>query len=174
MSQFSRFIAASEQSFSTSRHMAMSELSIVSVNGASRFRPCCNITIERQKRVEKLCADPATDLDSDTWVAEAKRLRGKKQPVSSAGLYALGDEYTRTIEPARALVAEALTLERNLSDFVNRAYALTQAETALLWQIAPPRTPVPAPSDLPRTREALLQPLAGLNYERPVRGPADC
>jgi len=41
-----------------------------------------------------------------------KRIRGKQQPLSSAGLHALRDEYTRTIEPARALAAETLTLER--------------------------------------------------------------
>ena len=53
-----------------------------------------------------------TDLDSNTWVSEIRRIRGKKQPLSSAGLHALRDEYTRTIEPARAPAAEALTLER--------------------------------------------------------------
>jgi hypothetical protein len=52
------------------------------------------------------------DLDSNTWVSEVKRLRGKKQPLSSAGVHALRDEYTRTLEPARALAAETLTLER--------------------------------------------------------------
>ena len=78
------------------------------------------------------------ELDSNTWVNEMKRIRGKKQPLSSAGLHALGDEYTRTIEPARALAAGALTLERTLSDLVNQAYALPPAELTLLWQTAPP------------------------------------
>jgi hypothetical protein len=32
----------------------------------------------------------------------------------------LRDEYTRTIEPARALAAETLTLARSLIDLVNR------------------------------------------------------
>ena len=86
-----------------------------------------------------------TDLDSDIWVSEVKRLRGKKQPLTSAGLHALRDEYTRTIAPARALAAETMTLERTLSDLVNQAYALTPAEIALIWQTAPPRMPVPAP-----------------------------
>ena len=36
------------------------------------------------------------DLDSNTWVSEVKRIRGKKQPLSSAGLHGLRDEYTRT------------------------------------------------------------------------------
>jgi hypothetical protein len=83
----------------------------------------------------------ATDLDSDTWVAEVKRIRGKKQPLTAAGVHALRDEYTRTIEPARTLAAETLTLERTLSDLVNQAYALTPAEIALMWQTAPPHMP---------------------------------
>jgi hypothetical protein len=92
----------------------------------------------------KLLALP--QLSSNTWVSEAKHIRGKKQPLSSAGLHPLRAEYTRTIEPARALAAETLTLERTLSDLVNQAYALTPAEIALMWQTAPPRMPVPAPA----------------------------
>jgi len=94
-----------------------------------------------EKPSNKLLA--ASDLDSDTWVREVKRIRGKTQPLSSAGLHALRDEYTRTIEPARALAAETLTLERTLSDLVNQAYALTPAEIALMWQTATPRMPIP-------------------------------
>ena len=36
-----------------------------------------------------------------------KRIRGKKQPLSSAGLYALRDEYTKTIVPSRAQAGAA-------------------------------------------------------------------
>ena len=57
-----------------------------------------------------------------------KRIRSKKLPLSSAGLHGLRDEYTRTIDPALALAAETLNLERTLSDIVNQAYALTPAE----------------------------------------------
>jgi hypothetical protein len=85
----------------------------------------------------------ATELDSDTWVGEVKRIRGKKQPLTAAGIHALREEYTRTIDPARALAAEALKLERTLSDLVNQAYALTPAEIDLMWKTAPPRMPVP-------------------------------
>jgi hypothetical protein len=63
-----------------------------------------------EKPSNKLLA--VTDLDSDTWVGEVKRIRGKKLPLTAAGLHALRDEYTRTIEPARALAAEILKLER--------------------------------------------------------------
>jgi len=33
-----------------------------------------------------------TDLDSNTSVSEVKRIRGKKQPLSAAGLHALRGE----------------------------------------------------------------------------------
>jgi hypothetical protein len=50
----------------------------------------------------------------------------------------LCEERTRTFEPARALAAETLKLERTLSDLVNQAYALTPAEIDLIWKTAPP------------------------------------
>jgi hypothetical protein len=99
-----------------------------------------HVEYEIEKPSTKLLS--VTDLDSDTWVSEVKRIRGKKHPLSSAGLHALRDEYTRTIEPARALAAETLALERVLSDRVNQAYALTPAEIALMWKTAPPRMPI--------------------------------
>ena len=79
-------------------------------------------------------------------IYEVKRIRGKKQPLSSAGLHALRDEYTRTIEPARALATETLNLERTLSDLVNQASVLIPVEIALMWQTAPPRMPIPSPT----------------------------
>jgi hypothetical protein len=83
------------------------------------------------------------ELDSNTWVSEVKRIRGKKQPLTAAGLHALRDEYSRTIEPGHALAAETLNLERALSDLVNPAYAVTPAEIDLMWQTAPPDMPIP-------------------------------
>ena len=38
-------------------------------------------------------------FNSDIWVGEVKRIRGKKQPLTAAGVHTLRDEYTRTIEP---------------------------------------------------------------------------
>jgi len=86
-----------------------------------------------EKPSNKLLA--AAELDSDTWVAEVKRIRGKKLPLTAAGLQGLRAEYTRTIEPTRALAAETLKLERKLSDLVNQAYGLTHAEIDLLWKV---------------------------------------
>ena len=99
-----------------------------------------------EKPSNKLLA--VAELDSDTWVGEVKRIRGKKLPLTAAGVHALRDEYTRTIEPARALAAETLKLERTLSDLVNQAYGLTPAEIDLMWQTAPPRMPIPPPATL--------------------------
>jgi hypothetical protein len=64
-----------------------------------------------EKPSNKLLA--ATDLDSDTWVGEVKHIRGKKLPLTAAGLHALRDEYTRTIAPARARAAETLGIHYN-------------------------------------------------------------
>lgn len=83
------------------------------------------------------------ELDSDAFVAEVKRVRGKSKALSAAALKSLRDEYTRTIEPARALAAQSLALERELSDLVNAAYGLTPDEVALMWATAPPRMPIP-------------------------------
>ena len=86
-----------------------------------------------EKPSNKLLA--ATDLDSDTWVGEVKRIRGKKLPLTAAGVHALRDEYTRTIEPARALATETLKLERTLSDLVNQAYTPCRIACAS-WRVA--------------------------------------
>jgi hypothetical protein len=61
------------------------------------------------------------ELDSNTWFSEVKRIRGKKQPLSSAGLHALRDEYTRTIKgEGRRKNAECRNPDRNRPGVVNR------------------------------------------------------
>jgi hypothetical protein len=83
---------------------------------------------------------------SACWLTKVERMRGKKQPLTAAGLLALRSEYTRAIASARPLAAGVLTLERTLSDLVNQAYALTPVEIALMWQTAPPWMPIPPPA----------------------------
>jgi hypothetical protein len=99
------------------------------------------LRVEHDIEKPSLKLQSPTGLDSDAFVAEVKRIRGKKNPLSAAALKSLRDEHARTIEPARARDAEALQLERQLSDLVNEAYGLTPDEVALLWQTAPPRMP---------------------------------
>jgi methylase of polypeptide subunit release factors len=84
-------------------------------------------------------------LDSNAFVAEVKRVRGKNQPLTAAALQALRQEHATTIEPARSLAAEALQLECRINDLVNQAYGLTPEEIDLMWQTAPPRMPIPGP-----------------------------
>lgn len=80
--------------------------------------------------------------DHDAFVVEVKKARGRKNPLSAAGLRSLRDEHARTIAPAQRLAAEALTLEHHLSDLINAAYGLTPDEVALMWATAPPRMPI--------------------------------
>jgi hypothetical protein len=84
-------------------------------------------------------------LTSDAFVAEVQKARGKRKGLSSAALKSLRDEYAQTIEPARALAAEAAQLEIRLHDLVNAAYGLTPDEVRLMWDTAPPRMPIPRP-----------------------------
>ena len=88
-------------------------------------------------------------LDSDAFVAEVAKVRGKKNPLTAAALKSLRDEHAQTIEPARKLAAEAMKLENEASSLVNEAYGLTPEEIALMWQTAPPRMPIrgPQPAD---------------------------
>ena len=94
---------------------------------------------------------------SDRRSAHRSASPGAKQPLVAEGPHALCDEYSRTIAPTRALVAEALTLERTLSDLVKQAYALTSAEIAVMWQTAPLRAPIPQPRILGNERPPSLR-----------------
>ena len=42
---------------------------------------------------------------SPGWLVKVKRLRGKTRPLTAVGVKGLRDEYTCTIEPARARAA---------------------------------------------------------------------
>lgn len=88
----------------------------------------------------------AFELDSDAFIAEVRKLRGKKNPLSLAALKSLREEHERTIVPAQALAKEARSLEVRLSDLVNAAYGLTPEESRLIWETAPPRMPITQPS----------------------------
>jgi hypothetical protein len=66
--------------------------------------------------------------------------------VTTAGLHALRNEYTRSIGLAHALAAETQTQERTLSDLVNQACALALAEIERTWKTAPPHISIPPPA----------------------------
>jgi len=97
--------------------------------------------------VEYEIAKPSTklenliDLELDAIIAEVKKLRGKKKPLSLAALRGLREEHARTIVPAQDLVRKVRSLEQQVSDLVNAAYGLTPEEVRLMWETAPPRMP---------------------------------
>jgi hypothetical protein len=87
-------------------------------------------------------------LDSDTFVREVKKRKPSAQsnltPAAIASLRRAFDDYAL---PAQQRRAEALMLERCISDLVNQAYGLTPKEVDLMWKTAPPRMPIPRPAD---------------------------
>jgi hypothetical protein len=99
------------------------------------------LRIEHSIEKASLKLQAPTELDSGAFVAEVKRIRGKKNPLSAAALKSLRDEHANIIEPARVQAAEAMQLERQVGNLVNEAYGLTPDEVNLLWGTAPPRMP---------------------------------
>jgi len=68
---------------------------------------------------------------SGSRLLNVKRICGKTRPVD-AGVEALRDEYTRSIEPARARATETSQLGRAFSDLVNLVCGPTPAEIDLI------------------------------------------
>lgn len=80
-------------------------------------------------------------LDLDAFTAIIRKTLPKSRKLTVADIARLGQEHATTVEPARRAAAEALALERRLSDLVNQAYSLTPEEVKLMWDTAPPRMP---------------------------------
>jgi hypothetical protein len=78
-------------------------------------------------------------------VREVKRIQGKKQPLTAAGLRGLRYKYTR-IERSRQ--NEEWRMQGDISC---GCWRLTPAEIALTWQTAPPRMPITPPTISPGT-----------------------
>lgn len=81
-------------------------------------------------------------LSADELAAEVRKARGKKNPLSVAGVRRLNDEHATSVAPLQALAHEASRLERQVSDLVNAAFGLTPADVQLMWSTAPPRMPI--------------------------------
>ena len=97
-----------------------------------------------------------------------ERVQGKKLPLTAAGVHGLRAEYIRTIEPARALAAETLKLERLPSAERGMRRAECPAEIELLWQTAPPRIPVRQYNMIPPSAEQ--PPLNPKGFRFAIRG----
>ena len=77
------------------------------------------------------------------FVEEVRKHRAKTAgKLTPAALRDLQNGYTEQIAPIQRHRAEAMALERELSDLINAAYGLTPEETALLWTTVPPRMPL--------------------------------
>ena len=85
-------------------------------------------------------------LDSETFIKEVRAGRGRRSTLSVAAYRSLREEHERLIVPAQRLANEARILEVQASDLVNRAYGLNPEEVRLMWETAPPRMPISAPS----------------------------
>ena len=97
-----------------------------------------------EKPTQKL-ADVAS-LNADEMIAEVKKIRGRKSPLSVQDVKRLKSEHATSVVPLQAFAQEASRLESRVSDLVNAAYGLTPDEIALLWQTAPPRMPISQPA----------------------------
>ncbi|MEX0758277.1 MAG: Eco57I restriction-modification methylase domain-containing protein [Tistlia sp.] len=99
------------------------------------------VEFDADKPSQRLQSAPSLSLEE--FQAEVKK--GRKDRLSVAALADLTRAYDDTVVPARALLAEAATLEREVSDLVNEAYGLTPDEVELMWRTAPPRMPLKPP-----------------------------
>ena len=126
-------------------HLAVQRLASITAQRHAATRVMLDwLKIEYEIAKPTLKLQSPADLDADAFVAEMTKARGKvkTKTMTATALAALREEHARTLAPARAQAAEALTLERKLSDLVNAAYGLTPDEVKLMWKTAPPRTPL--------------------------------
>ena len=81
-------------------------------------------------------------LPEEAFIEEVRKRRPKSAPrLTPAALSELRTVYAEQATPLQDARAEAARLERRLSELVNAAYGLTEAEVDLLWRTAPPRMP---------------------------------
>ncbi|HVK09472.1 MAG TPA: hypothetical protein VM597_11910, partial [Gemmataceae bacterium] len=81
-------------------------------------------------------------LTADEMIGEVQKARGRSKKLTVADVKRLKEEHTTSVLPLARLAAEARGLEVRVSDLVNAAYGLTPADVALMWETAPPRTPL--------------------------------
>lgn len=92
---------------------------------------------EAGKRLENFA-----EIDIEAFVDEVRKRRSHTaKKLSPATLRSLQESYTEYATPIQQDRAEAIRLERRLSDLVNTAYGLTPEEFTLLSTTAPPRMP---------------------------------
>jgi hypothetical protein len=93
---------------------------------------------EPGKRLENVVG-----LDLEAFVDEVRKRRPKTaKKLTPAALKDLRNGYEEQISPLHQDKAEAVELERKISDLVNSAYGLTEDEVVVLWKTAPPHMPL--------------------------------
>jgi hypothetical protein len=81
-------------------------------------------------------------LSGDALVAEVRKRRPKTAPrLTPSAITELTHTHAHYAGPAQHREVERRQLEQRLSNLVNQAYRLTEAEIELLWRTAPPRMP---------------------------------
>jgi hypothetical protein len=80
-------------------------------------------------------------LSFDDFIKSVKSGLARGRKLTAAEVSDLKREYDVTISPVLAARIEIDTFERSISDTVNAAYGLSEADVALLWDSAPPRMP---------------------------------
>jgi hypothetical protein len=82
-------------------------------------------------------------VSEEAFIEETRKRRPKQAAkLSPAGLRALRETHAEYAALVGGIDRETGTLERRLSDLVNTAYGLSEAEIDLLWKTAPPRMPL--------------------------------
>jgi hypothetical protein len=82
-------------------------------------------------------------VSEETFIEETRKRRPKQAAkLTPGGLRALRETHAEYTALVSGIDRETGTLERRLSDLVNTAYGLSEAEIDLLWKTAPPRMPL--------------------------------
>jgi hypothetical protein len=81
------------------------------------------------------------DLDADGLIAEVKKLRGRKAPLTVADMKRLRVEHAASVLTRQTLAWEADGFEWQAPDLVNEDDGLTPDDVRLMWETVPPRMP---------------------------------
>jgi hypothetical protein len=89
----------------------------------------------------------ASLFDRDGFAAAVRAALPRHHSLSPSQLRQLYDAFAETAEPARTARGALIHHERDLARMVERAYGLTPEEVSLMWRTAPPRMPLPPPTE---------------------------
>jgi len=117
-------------------------ISAAKAGGETRRRTLDWLAVEFgvEKPGKKL--EDIASLDTDTFITEVRKRRPKSEGrLTPRKLSDLRSGYEELAIPAKEARTKSTTLERRLTDLVNKSYGLTEEEIHLMWSTAPPRMP---------------------------------